>query len=642
MKTTTARKGRTIKLALIDAAIFIAVYSVFAVLSAFSSSSLKTDFISYVTNCAVLLACVFIARIVCRVYARVWRYATHSGYIRLIFADLAGGFVGLGVTYLTANYIGYIGVWQTIAVVSTALLGCVSARLSYQLVRSRKKLGTQKGFTYVAIVGAGAVGVSFANELVGKDGSKYRPWCFIDNDPEKVGRIINELKVLNGSSETLMDDLRDSPVKEVVIAISDTKTEAIKRLYDKYSSAGFKVKIYGFSSDSPYSADTNGRKIRDIQVEDLLFRPLCELPEADTDCYRGKTVLVTGGGGSIGSEICRQIARLGPKKLIVFDIYENNAYDLQQELKFRYGDSLDLSVDIGSVQDRVRLEEVFAAYRPNVVFHAAAHKHVPLMEDSPGETIKNNVLGTYNTADMAEKYGVEKFVLISTDKAVNPTNVMGASKRMCEMVVQSRYDSKTSFAAVRFGNVLGSNGSVIPLFKKQIASGGPVTITDKRIIRYFMTIYEASRLVLSAGAYAKSGELFVLDMGSPVSILSLAENMIRLSGYEPYKDIDIKEVGLRPGEKLFEELLMKSENQSATGNDLIFIEHDTPLTRKEVDLKIAVLVDALSQNGSSSDAIREAYKKVVPTFVDPEEMNAKAEQSDEFRDNAKAFSGANA
>ena len=480
-----------------------------------------------------------------------------------------------------------------------------------------------------------------ASELVSKDNSSYRPWCFIDNDPAKVGRIINDLTVYDANSDRIMDNLRRTPVEEVIIAMSDTKAETIKRLYDSYSAAGFKVRIYGFAADLPYSPGNKERRLRDIQVEDLLFRPLCEIPETDIDCYRGKTILVTGGGGSIGSEICRQIARLGPKKLVVFDIYENNAYDLQQELKIQYGDSLDLAVEIGSVQDRKRLEELFSTFRPDVVFHAAAHKHVPLMEESAGETIKNNVLGTYNTADMAEKYGAEKFVLISTDKAVNPTNVMGASKRMCEMVVQSRRDSGTSFAAVRFGNVLGSNGSVIPLFKKQIENGGPVTITDKRIIRYFMTIFEASRLVLSAGAYAKSGELFVLDMGSPVSILSLAENMIRLSGLEPYKDIDIKEVGLRPGEKLYEELLIKDENQSETSNSLIFIEKDIPLTRREVDEKIEILVKALGEYGSSSPKIREAYKKVVPTFVDPDEMNRDAESSDEFRKSAAVHSTAN-
>ena len=344
-------------------------------------------------------------------------------------------------------------------------------------------------------------------------------------------------------------------------------------------------------------------------------------------------MLVTGGGGSIGSELVRQIAKCSPKKLIILDIYENNAYDIQQELVRKYKDALDLEVEIGSVRDRSRLEAIFSTYRPNIVFHAAAHKHVPLMEHSNCEAIKNNCLGTYNTADMAEKYGVEKFILISTDKAVNPTNVMGASKRMCEMIVQCRNDSKTAFSAVRFGNVLGSNGSVIPLFKNQIAAGGPVTITDKRIIRYFMTIPEAAGLVMQAGAMAKRGELFVLDMGKPVKIIDLATNMIRLSGYQPYVDIDIVEMGLRPGEKLYEELLIKTEELTKTDNNMIFIEQDAPLTREEVEDKLAVLKSAIlnAEREIGASSITDAMKSVIPTFHSPEEINVTAEDADEMR-----------
>ena len=340
--------------------------------------------------------------------------------------------------------------------------------------------------------------------------------------------------------------------------------------------------------------------------------------------YKDKKVLVTGGGGSIGSELCRQIAKCGPKQIIIFDIYENNAYDIQQELIRKYGADLNLSVEIGSVRDKERLECIFENYRPDVVFHATAHKHVPLMENSAVEAIKNNVMGTYRTADMAEKYGAEKFILISTDKAVNPTNIMGASKRICEMIVQCRTDSKTSFAAVRFGNVLGSNGSVIPLFKRQIAAGGPVTITDKRIIRYFMTIPEASQLVMLAGSKAQRGELFVLDMGQPVRIYDLAVNMIKLMGYVPDKDIEIKEVGLRPGEKLYEELLMKGESLVATEDKMIFIEKDTPYSRQEVDNKLEVLMEAVdaSRHTLSPDAVKAAIKQTVPTFVEPNEINS--------------------
>lgn len=374
-------------------------------------------------------------------------------------------------------------------------------------------------------------------------------------------------------------------------------------------------------------------KIQEVQIEELLFRdPVCLNMEEIQSYYTGKRILVTGGGGSIGSEICRQIADFHPEKLIVFDIYENNAYEIQQELLCKFGDALDLSVEIGSVRDRERLACVFMHYRPHIVFHAAAHKHVPLMEQSGCEAIKNNVFGTYNVADAAEEFGVEKFILISTDKAVNPTNIMGASKRLCEMVIQCRSDSKTSFAAVRFGNVLGSNGSVIPLFKQQIAMGGPVTVTDKRVVRYFMTVSEASQLVMEAGFMAKNGELFVLDMGKPVRIYDLAVNMIKLSGLEPDIDIVIKETGLRPGEKLYEETLMQSETLEKTSNDMIFIEKDTPLTRSAMEANIDFLRLELAAANTEigSEKIRAAIRKIVPTFHDPKEFNRAAEQAGEI------------
>ena len=310
--------------------------------------------------------------------------------------------------------------------------------------------------------------------------------------------------------------------------------------------------------------------------------------------------MVTGGGGSIGAELCRQIVKHDPRRLVIVDIYENNAYDIQQELLYKYGGRLDLAVEIASIRDRERLRQLFARYRPEVVFHAAAHKHVPLMEQSPQEAVRNNVFGTLNLARTADEYGVAKFIQISTDKAVNPTSVMGATKRMCEMIVQSmKGRSSTVFAAVRFGNVLGSNGSVVPLFKRQIAGGGPVTVTDKRIIRYFMTIPEAAQLVLQAGAMARQNELYVLDMGRPVKILDLAENLIRLSGYTPYRDIDIVETGLRPGEKLYEELLIASRDIEKTENDQIFIERQPLVTPEELQAKLAVLAAALEKNDPS-------------------------------------------
>ena len=369
----------------------------------------------------------------------------------------------------------------------------------------------------------------------------------------------------------------------------------------------------------------------DFCVEDLLSR---EVRPSDTESikpfYRDKCILVTGGGGSIGSELVRRIAECSPRQIVIFDIYENNAYDLVEELKIVYGNKVNVTLEIGSVQDKARLDMVFSSYKPEIVFHAAAHKHVPLMEHSPTEAIKNNCFGTYLTADAAEKYCAEKFILISTDKAVNPTNVMGASKRICEMIVQCRKDSKTVFSAVRFGNVLASNGSVIPLFKKQIVAGGPVTITDKRVVRYFMTIREAVNLVTEAGAFAGPGELLVLDMGDPVRIYDLAIKMIKLSGLVPFRDVDIVEVGLRPGEKLYEEALTGKESQIGTESDVIFVERDTPLTREEVDGKIRLLKDALATFGSeiSPARITEALKQIVPTFHSPDEVNKTAKMPD--------------
>ena len=361
------------------------------------------------------------------------------------------------------------------------------------------------------------------------------------------------------------------------------------------------------------NGDVSVSKLREVQIEDLLGREPIQVNLDEIMGYvQNKVVMVTGGGGSIGSELCRQIAAHKPKQLVIVDIYENNAYDIQQELKRKYPD-LNLEVLIGSVRNTHRINNIFEKYRPNIVYHAAAHKHVPLMEDSPNEAIKNNVFGTFKTAEAADRYGAEKFVLISTDKAVNPTNIMGASKRMCEMIVQmfARH-SKTNFVAVRFGNVLGSNGSVIPLFKKQIAAGGPVTVTHPDIIRYFMTIPEAVSLVLQAGAYAKGGEIFVLDMGKPVKILDLATNLIKLSGYKVGEDIKIEFTGLRPGEKLYEELLMNEEGLQETDNKLIHIGKPIEFDEEEFRKQLEIL-DKLSREDSPQ--IKEAVRKVVPTYV---------------------------
>lgn len=358
-----------------------------------------------------------------------------------------------------------------------------------------------------------------------------------------------------------------------------------------------------------------------------MFRePIAVNDERTTAYYQDKVILITGGGGSIGSELCRQLAKMNPKQIIILDIYENGAYDVQQELKIAYAGKLDVQIEIMSITNKNALRKVFRTYRPQIVINAAAHKHVPLMEHNCVEAVENNVFGTKNVIDCCEEYGAERFMMVSTDKAVNPTNVMGATKRMCEMLVQSASThGNVKYSATRFGNVLGSAGSVIPLFKKQIANGGPVTVTDKRIIRYFMTIPEASQLVLASGAMAKNGELFVLDMGQPVRILDLAENMIRLSGVQ---GIEIVETGLKPGEKLYEELLVKTEELDKTDNSLIFIERDTPLSSSEIDRRLAILTDACATE--NDDLVRDALREVVPTFVNPEDVNEKADEAEEM------------
>nr|MBQ5810938.1 polysaccharide biosynthesis protein [Clostridia bacterium] len=521
-------KNRKILLLLIDIVSFVSI-SLAMIISSFESSTsviLETD--EYLNVLAILGICVFLSRLLFRVYDNVWRYANSRAYLLMVMSDSFGGAIGTAICYTTGNY---FGIWQTLATAAVFSLFTLVLRFGYQLRYRYYNVDIDKAHRIgVAIVGAGSTGVMLAEELLYSSNSRYRPICFIDNNPEKFGSKICNIPVLPDSEKTF-DELKHMPVQEIIIALPSYNSEAINRQVELYRSLGLPIKLYDYpfkDSDEP-QADAK-KTLREVQIEDLLFRDALKITSNEAkEYYEGKVVLVTGGGGSIGSELCRQIAKRNPKQLIILDIYENNAYDIQQELIRKYGDKLNLAVEIASVRDRRSFEAVFEVYKPQIVFHAAAHKHVPLMEHSAIQAIKNNILGTYNAANFAEKHGAEKFILISTDKAVNPTNIMGASKRICERICQSRIDSKTSFAAVRFGNVLGSNGSVIPLFRRQIENGGPITITDKRIIRYFMTIPEASQLVMQAGAMAKSGDLFVLDMGKPVKIIELAENMIRLS-----------------------------------------------------------------------------------------------------------------
>lgn len=578
--------------------------------------------------------CIFICRMIGNIYGQIWRYGGIQGYIRLIFSD-AIAFILLIILQATLS-IERMSFDRALSLVCVNLLGAISIRMIYRYAYLYSNNETSKGkflskLLYrfsglttgtdkevqkikIAIIGAGRVGASFAEELVNDEKAVYVPRCFIDIDKTKAGREVNGIPVWY-ADETTLDKLKAYEVQEIVFAIPNMDVNKKKCLYDHYKNAGYKVKVYDYPT--LYTAGSK-RNLREFDIEELLFRkPLAVTNEQTYAYYKDKVILITGGGGSIGSELCRQLAKMDPKQIIILDIYENGAYDVQQELKIAYGNNINLQIEICSITHKKALEKVFKQYHPQIIINAAAHKHVPLMEHNCVEAIYNNVFGTKNLIELCEKYEVQRFMMVSTDKAVNPTNVMGATKRMCEMMVQSAsMYGHVKYSATRFGNVLGSAGSVIPLFKRQIAKGGPVTLTDKRIIRYFMTIPEASQLVLQSGAMANNGELFVLDMGQPVKILDLAENMIKLSGAH---DIEIIETGLRPGEKLYEELLMNSDTLTKTDNDLIFIEKDTPLSKEEIHEKLEVLKNAI-ESEDDNDA-REALRSVVPTFRRPEEIN---------------------
>ncbi|MBR5560404.1 MAG: polysaccharide biosynthesis protein [Clostridia bacterium] len=603
---------------------------------------------------AISIGTVYGWRIVSGVYRQIWRYGGTMAYMQMILSDFFAGVSYYIIQSLSMPSYYKISFVRVLCIVALNLLCGMTIRFVYQYLYEydgnrfarflrrvtacltemhdspAQRGNSRKNITpkiNIAVVGAGRVGVMLAEELANNPRSAYRPCCFIDIDKEKIGRSINGIPVLS-EMEATQERLMSYPVQEIVFALPQMAAERKKELYDLYKQTGCKIKVYDYPLTQ--TVENGKRSLREFDIEELLFRQPMDFAGGKTGAYyRDKVVLISGGGGSIGSELCRQIAKMQPKKLIILDVYENGAYDIQQELKIAYGVTLSVQVEIVSVCDAKALDCVFAKYHPDIVLHAAAHKHVPLMEHNCCEAVKNNVFGTLNIVEAAEKYGVKKFTMISTDKAVNPTNVMGATKRMCEMIVLSRLESATNFSATRFGNVLGSNGSVIPLFKRQIMNGGPVTLTDRRIIRYFMTIPEASQLVLESGAMAKNGELYVLDMGKPVRILELAENMIRLSGYEPYKDINIVETGLRPGEKLYEELLIKTEELDKTENRMIFVERDKPLSRREIEKKLDILRSAVATE--NDETVRRAMKRVVPTYHAPEEVNCDAKHASEMR-----------
>lgn len=610
---------RNLILFLCDAAILTGVTLVLAAFSLRYSLSDAVGRGNLLPHLAMLYGCTVVFQLLFHTYDSLWRYAESREYLSLLMAAFCGFFSYEIVTRFILD-VGVISFLLLTAIAALWVLGMLLVRFAYRVGRGHLLYRQGSHRISMAIVGAGSAGVQLLEEVQNNPDSPYAVQCFFDDDPAKQGKRIRGVPV-RGRIRDIPARVKALDIGEIVVAIPSI-TESRRQEILQELSALDKVKVRVLPSTLDLLSQRPIRtQMRDIQIEDLLGRDPIQLDPAPVDAFLGgKTVMVTGGGGSIGAELCRQIVKHDPRRLVIVDIYENNAYDIQQELLYKYGGRLDLAVEIASIRDRERLRQLFARYRPDVVFHAAAHKHVPLMEQSPQEAVRNNVFGTLNLARTADEYGVAKFIQISTDKAVNPTSVMGATKRMCEMIVQSmKGRSSTVFAAVRFGNVLGSNGSVVPLFKRQIAGGGPVTVTDKRIIRYFMTIPEAAQLVLQAGAMARQDELYVLDMGRPVKILDLAENLIRLSGYTPYRDIDIVETGLRPGEKLYEELLIASRDIEKTENDQIFIERQPLVTPEELQAKLAVLAAALEKNDPS--VIRDALHQVVPTFHEPEELN---------------------
>ncbi len=589
-----------------------------------------------ITQAALFCVCVFSARFAGSIYQQIWRYGGIQCYIRLLVVDGAAFLFNLVLEILLPmERITFV---RLLSISCMNLLGALAIRMFYRYaykcgnnrtfqgkalslvlhIFAGGKIQAEKDSEHkkikIAVIGAGRVGVSFVEDLLNNASSAYVPRCFIDINQEKAGRSIHGIPVLMENEATL-EHLRDYEIQEIVFAVPNLSDADKTRLYEYYLNAGYKIKVYDF----PFCQTVDGKRhLREFDIEELLFRkPVVMKDEKTSAYYRDKVILITGGGGSIGSELCRQLAKMQPRQIIILDIYENGAYDVQQELKIAYRNTLDVRIEIVSITNKTGTARVFSAYHPQIVIHAAAHKHVPLMEHNCVEAVENNVFGTRNLVELCEEYGAERFMMVSTDKAVNPTNIMGATKRMCEMIAQSASTYGTvKYSATRFGNVLGSAGSVIPLFKKQIASGGPITLTDRRIIRYFMTIPEASQLVLQSGAMAENGELFVLDMGQPVRILDLAENMIRLSGAE---GIEIMETGLRPGEKLYEELLVKTEELDKTENSMIFIERDTPFSKEEIDRRLDILRTACDSD--DDEAVRSALKEAVPTYLSPGEVN---------------------
>jgi len=615
------RRYRNILVALLDVAILLVTdWLALAIRFDFSFASFPPEYIA--TSSRFLPFQILITLgifVLLRMYRFVWHFITAADVARMALAVTAAFAVCTTLQALTMYRLP-VSVYCIMLLLQLALFCAMRSffRIVDLLPRLRRRPGAPER---MMIIGAGAAGSVLLRELAHSRELQGNPRCIIDDNPNKKNGFLGGVPIVGGR-EMIPEAVKEHRISTIIFAIPSARFADRQDILTICARTGCRVLVMPSVGEMLDSGEPRVEKLQPLELEDLLGRDPVQLDTTAIRAFlRGKTVLVTGGGGSIGAELCRQIARYEPGKLIILDIYENNAYDIQQELRRTWGDALDLAVEIASVRDKARIYHIFEEYRPQIVFHAAAHKHVPLMEANPEEAVKNNIFGTYHAVRAAERFGTEKFVMISTDKAVNPTSVMGASKRFCEMILQSRRRSATEFCSVRFGNVLGSNGSVVPLFEKQIAAGGPVTVTDKRITRFFMTIPEAVQLVMEAGAIAGQNQIFVLDMGQPVTILSLAENMIRLHGLEPYKDIDIVEIGLRPGEKLYEELLMQSEKLTMMRNSKIFVEEQEDIDPEAILAALEELDRAVSEEWDA-ERVAALLRELVPTFRTPEEINA--------------------
>lgn len=612
------RKNRNLLLVIIDILIIIAGY-----IASMIFLSIKVQPVSFIKQVGVCIVIYEIFLNVFHMYQNMLHYEVGKDYVKYIISAI----LSVGTITVIAKILGLEYLTIKMNLLSGILIAGVFVmyRLAGRSILSRKasaKYGNQEKTKVKAknllIIGAGMGAREIIITIKNSMRDRYNIVGIIDDNKNKLNHYILGIKVI-GTRYEIPRFAKEYDVDEIFFAINKIDAVSRRKILEICQETGVKTRVLPTTEEV---IDRQGamNSLRNVQIEDLLGRDPIELDNKNIkNLIKDKTVLVTGGGGSIGSELCRQIIKYKPQNLVILDIYENTLYDIERELEADYP-TANIKAIIGSVRDKERLEEVFNKYKPNVVFHAAAHKHVPLMETSPLEAIHNNVFGTYNVVNCADKFGVEKFVLISTDKAVNPTNIMGASKRVCEMIVQTKNKtSKTDFVAVRFGNVLGSNGSVIPLMKKQIEKGGPVTVTHKEITRYFMTIPEAVQLILQAVTYAKGGEIFVLDMGEPVKIYDLAVGLIRLMGYEPNVDIPIIITGLRPGEKLYEELLMAEEGLVSTKHDKIFITQPMHLEEKELNEKLYELGNIKYNEDYSIEKVKEVMKNVVPTYHEPEE-----------------------